>query len=200
MRVAKSLMVVSIGIGALAVGLPLGQMAYADGGGTPSSLPGAMPTKDLSGFANTYWYVPTEYLTSYQYSDQPSPNVMEVPDQTVWHFTSADKGFLHGCSFRSLDLGKSWTPATIVGSIAPNNQVLIGFYGQLLETSPGTLVQSGKRTYFLMQVSTGPIEEGNTHWAYMAQVTPRDPAWTNLPGTSVPGTKGQGIPAVDTGC
>ena len=195
MRIAKCLVVVSVGIGALAVGLPLGQMAYAEQGGTPSSLPGAMPTKDLSGYANTYWYVPTQYLPSYQYSTKTSPKVMEVPDQTVWHFTSTDNGYLHGCSYRSVDLGKTWAPSTIEGSIAPNNQVLIGFYGELLETSPGTLVQSDHHTYFQMQVSTGPVEKGITHWAYMAQVTSHDSAWTNLPGTG-----GQGITTVDTGC
>ena len=102
MRVAKCLVIVSVGIGALAVGLPLGQMAYAEQGGTPSSLPGAMPTKDLSGYANTYWYVPTQYLPSYQYSTKTSPKVMEVPDQTVWHFTTTGNGYLHGCSYRSV--------------------------------------------------------------------------------------------------
>jgi len=162
---------------------------------TPSST---MVTKDLTGFVNTYWYVPTAYLLSYQYNFNTSPKAQPRNDQTVWHITSVDNGFLLGCAFRSTNNGTNWQITTIVGSVTANNAVLLGFYGTTeINTSPGLLTSSSGQPAFLMQVSTGDsITGGLTHWAYMLPATSTDPAWTNLPGTN-----NQSIPAVTApGC
>ncbi len=160
----------------------------------PASSPARVqPAKDLSRFVGTYWYVPDKYLLAYVNVGGSKP-AQAVTDQTLWHFTKADRGYLLGCSYRSID-GGEWSASAIIGSVAPNNKVLFGFYGQILTLGTGTLVRDGGRSYFLMQASTGPATNGVTHWAYMAQVTASDAAWLSLPGTN-----GQSVPAVDTGC
>lgn len=164
--------------------------AAATEGAAPAS---AGAVKDLSSFVDTYWYVPAEYLLSYVNVGGGRPAVA-ASDQTLWHFTRADRGYLLGCSYRSIN-GGPWSPSAIVGSIAPNNAVSLGFYGQLLTVGTGTLVRRGARTLFLMQVSTGPAVNGVTHWAYMAKARPGTPVWDDLPGTG-----GQSVPSVDTGC
>lgn len=155
---------------------------------------GPPPTKDLSGFRDTYWYVPKQYLLAYQNVPGPSPAVA-VSDQTVWHFTKVNRGFLLGCSYRSIDGGGSWTTSSIIGSVAPNNQILFGFYADLVTVGSGTLVTTGGQSYFLMQVSTAPAINGLTHWAYMAKAKRNSRPWKSLPGTG-----GQSIPSVDSGC
>jgi hypothetical protein len=164
--------------------------ATASAGALPAS---AGAVKDLSSFVDTYWYVPAEYLLSYVNVGGGQPAVA-ASDQTLWHFTKADRGYLLGCSYRSIN-GGPWSPSAIVGSIAPNNAVSMGFYGQILTVGTGTLVRRGARTLFLMQVSTGPAVNGVTHWAYMAKARPGTPVWEDLPGTD-----GQSVPSVDTGC
>jgi hypothetical protein len=166
------------------------QPAAAAGGSTPTT---GRSVKDLSPFVGTYWYVPAEYLLSYVNVGGGRPPVA-ASDQTLWHFTKADRGYLLGCSYRSIN-GGPWSPSTIVGSIAPNNAVSMGFYGQILTVGTGTLVRHGARTLFLMQVSTGPAVNGVTHWAYMAKARPGTPVWDDLPGSG-----GQSVPSVDTGC
>lgn len=146
--------------------------------------PSTLATKDLSSYVNTYWYVPTDYLLAYSYSATSNPKTSTVNDQTIWHFTSSNAGFLLGCSFASTDNGATWSTATIVGSVTANNSVSIGFYGAMLTVGSGQLVTSSGQPAFLMQMSTGNGSSGLTHWAYMLPITSSDPAWTNLPGTN----------------
>lgn len=174
----------------LTVGALLSQAAAPAWGAPPSERP---TVQDLSSFVDTYWYVPGEYLLSYVNVGGGRPAV-PASDQTLWNFTKADRGYLLGCSYRSIN-GGEWSPSAIVGSIAPNNAVSMGFYGQILTVGTGTLIRRGARTLFLMQVSTGPTTNGVTHWAYMVRARPGTPAWDSLPGTG-----GQSVASVDTGC
>jgi len=154
------------------------------------------PTKDLSAFEDTYWYVPDGYLLAYRYTNLPEPKVKAVVDQTVWHLTKANEGYLLGCSFRTTTGGKLWSTSTIVGSVAPNDQVMMGFNsGKIINVASGTLISSRGHSVFLMQVAGTPPESSLTHWAYMVQVTPQDAAWYSLPGTN-----GWSVDRVDTGC
>jgi hypothetical protein len=75
------------------------------------SNPSTLATKDLSAFVNTYWYVPKDYLLAYSYSSSTSPKLTAVNDQTIWHFTSTNGGYLMGCSFASTNNGSTWTPS-----------------------------------------------------------------------------------------
>jgi hypothetical protein len=160
------------------------------------STPSTLETKDLSAFVNTYWYVPTDYLLAYSYSSSGNPKTTAVNDQTVWHFTSVNQGFLLGCSFASTNNGASWSASTIVGSVTANNSVSIGFYGSSLTVGSGQLTTSSGQPAFLMQMSTGNGTAGLTHWAYMLPITSANSAWTNLPGTN-----GVGVPtATASGC
>ena len=148
------------------------------------STPSTLATKDLSAFVNTYWYVPTDYLLAYTYSSSGNPKTNAVNDQTVWHFTSVNQGFLLGCSFASTNNGATWSASTIVGSVTANNSVSIGFYGSSLTVGSGQLTTSSGQPAFLMQMSTGNGTAGLTHWAYMLPVTSSNPVWSSLPGTN----------------
>ena len=168
--------------------------APTDPAPTAGTRSGTPATKSLSRYRDTYWYVPKKYLLAYKYESGPPATVRPATDQTVWHFTKARHGFLFGCSYQGIDQGP-WSPSKIIGSVTPDNRVLIGFYSSIDVAGSGTLVESGRRSYFLMQVSTGPRANGITHWAYMAEAKPGSRAWKRLPGTG-----GQSIPSVDTGC
>ena len=159
------------------------------------STPSTLATKDLSAFVNTYWYVPTDYLLAYTYNSSGNPKTTAVNDQTIWHFTAVNQGFLLGCSFASTNNGATWSASTIVGSVTANNSVSIGFYGSSLTVGSGQLTISGGQPTFLMQMSTGNGTAGLTHWAYMLPITSSDSVWTNLPGTnsvSVPSATASG--------
>ncbi len=160
------------------------------------SNPSTLATKDLSAFVNTYWYVPSDYLLAYAYNSSASPKTTAVNDQTIWHFTSANGGFLLGCSFASTNNGATWSPSTIVGSVTANNSVSFGFYGSSLTVGSGQLTTSSGQPVFLMQMSAGTGSSGLTHWAYMLPITSSDAAWSNLPGTN-----GVSVPtAIASGC
>lgn len=148
------------------------------------SNPSTLATKDLSAFVNTYWYVPQAYTLAYSYSSSSNPKTTAVRDQTVWNFTSANGGYLLGCSFTSTNNGASWTAATIVGSVTVNNTVALGFFDGLVTVGSGILTSSSGQPAFLMQMSSGIGPSGLTHWAYMLPITSSDPSWSSLPATN----------------
>jgi hypothetical protein len=172
------------------------------GGGSSSGTAqaqssGSVPAvKDLSTFANTYWYVPTTYLPAQKYVSIPSHSVTQVNDQTVWHFTSASNGYLFGCAFTTTDNGSNWSVSTLIGSVTINDMVSIGFFGSSLVVGQGQLTTAYSQPAFIMQMSAGSGTAGLTHWAYMLPITSSDANWTNLPGTSA-----QSVPTVTAaGC
>jgi hypothetical protein len=184
-------------VGALAMGMAMGPVGLTSAHAAepvPSDTTGIQATQNLTPFEGSYWYVPRAYLPAYLHQGDGKP-VVRIPDQTLWHFTDSADGYLLGCSYRSIDGGASWSPSAIVGSIAPDNSVQFGFYGEILTVGSGSLVGSRGRQTFLMQVSTGPASGGVTHWAYMVRARPGSPQWTSLPGTN-----GDSIASVDTGC
>lgn len=148
------------------------------------SNPSTLATKDLSAFVDTYWYVPKEYLLGYSYSATASPKLTAVEDQTIWHFTSVNGGYLMGCSFESTNKGATWSPATIIGSVTANNSVSLGFFSSILTVGSGQLTVSSGQPAFLMQMSAGVGPAGLTHWAYMLPITSSSADWSSLPGTN----------------
>jgi hypothetical protein len=178
-----------IGFFALAV-LVLSNLLSSCGGGTAQaqSSGGTPAVKDLTAYANTYWYVPTTYLPAQKYVSIPSHSITQVNDQTVWHFITASNGYITGCAFTSTDNGSSWSASTLVGSVTANNVVSIGFFGSSLVVGQGQLTTAYGQSAFLMQMSAGSGTAGLTHWAYMLPITSADSNWLNLPGTASPGT------------
>lgn len=178
----------------LVVGPTVGVAAAPSDGGGRADRGSSLPTKNLAAYRDTYWYVPRKYLTAYQYTSGGQPAVRRVSDQTLWHFTKARGGYLFGCSYQSIDR-QSWSPATIVGSVTPDNSVVIGFNAAIDVVGHGSLIEGQRRSHFLMQMSTGSRANGVNHWAYMVQATPGSRAWQRLPGTG-----GQSVRDVATGC
>ena len=180
-----------------ALALLLSSCGGGSGGTAQAQSSGSIPaTKDLSTFANTYWYVPTTYLPALKYVSIPSHSVTQVNDQTVWHFTLASNGYLMGCAFTTTDNGSSWSASTLVGSVTINDTVSIGFFGSSLVVGQGLLTTAYSQPAFIMQMSAGSGTAGLTHWAYMLPITSADANWSSLPGTS-----GQSVPtATAAGC
>lgn len=167
--------------------------------GTP-----ALP--DWSRLAGTYWYVPPESLPAMRLD---TGELAWMEDQTVWHLTGCQEGYLWGvCATllwpagqEPLASGPGSQPAafTVLGSITPEGRVYLAFIPQssLSSGAPtigvGRMVPHGGAWSFEMQMSSG---SGSTvaHWAYMMPVASGDPAWDSLPGCGV------SVPAMLEGC
>src|ERR1700741_3606654 len=88
--------------------------------------------------AGTYWYVPPENLLALQALNTTEPVIKALKDQTVWHITRAEDGYLAGIS--ATNLGQGWTYSLMVGSVAPDGAVKIPFspLGAAGPDGPGT--------------------------------------------------------------
>jgi hypothetical protein len=152
--------------------------------------------------AGTYWYVPPENLLALRAINTGEPAIEALKDQTVWHITRTEDGYLAGIS--ATNIGKGWSYNLMVGSISPDGMVKISF-SPLGAASPGdsgtatmtigdgSLFADGDDVAFLMQMTSGNAQMSVSHWAYMLPVTPDDPEWLSLPGypeTGIPDLKG----------
>jgi hypothetical protein len=151
--------------------------------------------------AGTYWYVPPENLLALQALNTTQPVIEALKDQTVWHITNAENGYIAGIS--ATNIGQGWTYNLMVGSVSPDGAVKISFsslgaanpdYSGMatMTIGDGSLFAEGDDVAFLMQMTSGSAQTSVTHWAYMLPVTPDDPEWSSLPG--YPET---GIPDLD---
>lgn len=141
--------------------------------------------------AGTYWYVPPENLLALRALNTAEPVIEALKDQTVWHITNAENGYIAGVS--ATNIGKGWAYNLMVGSVSPDGAVKISF-SSLGAASPGysgtatmtigdgSLFVDGDDIAFLMQMTSGGAPSSVTHWAYMLPVTPDDPEWSSLPG------------------
>jgi hypothetical protein len=145
----------------------------------------------ISWLAGTYWYVPSENLLAFQAPNTAEPLLKALMDQTVWHITRVEQGYLAGIS--ATNLGEGWKYRLMVGSVAPDGAVKIGFspLGAACPKDPttgsmtigdGSLFIDGDDVAFLMQMISGSAQASVSHWAYMLPVTPDDPQWHSLPG------------------
>jgi hypothetical protein len=152
--------------------------------------------------AGTYWYVPPENLLALRALNTPQPVITALTDQTVWHITRTENGYLAGIS--ATNIGEGWTYNLMVGSVAPDGTVKISFspLGALspgdsdtgtMTIGDGSLFADGDDVAFLMQMTSGSAQSSVSHWAYMLPVTPDDPEWHALPGypeTGIPDLTG----------
>ena len=144
---------------------------------------------------DTYWYVPVPYLPPVILVNLDPPQTAMIVDQTLWHITSVENGYVYGEV--ASNFGGGWTYSTLVGSITPDNAVSFSFTpasGSDLTVGAGTLVREEGAWFFEMQMTSGSGSASVTHWAYMAQSLPGDRAWESLPGYP-----GDSIPEVFAG-
>lgn len=132
---------------------------------------------------NTYWYVPVPYLPAVVLINLDPPQTTEIVDQTLWHITSVENGYVIGEV--ASNFGGGWGYSTLVGSITPDGAVSFSFTpesGGDLTVGNGTMVYKQGAWFFAMQMTTGSGSASITHWAYMAESLPGDRAWLSLPG------------------
>jgi len=132
---------------------------------------------------DTYWYVPVPYLPAVVLVNVDPPQTADVVDQTLWHITSVENGYVIGEV--ASNFGGGWSYSTLVGSITPDGAVSFSFTpagGGNLTVGIGTMVFDEGAWFFEMQMTTGSGTASITHWAYMAESLPGDRAWLSLPG------------------
>lgn len=132
---------------------------------------------------DTYWYVPVPYLPAVVLVNLDPAQTTEVVDQTLWHITSVENGYVIGEV--ASNFGGGWSYSTLVGSITPDGAVSFSFTpesGGDLTVGNGTMVLKEGAWFFEMQMTTGSGSASITHWAYMAESLPGDRAWLSLPG------------------
>lgn len=139
----------------------------------------------------TYWYCEADCMPALR--TRGTTAFEWVVDQTVWHVTGYRDGYFWGVASVLLtpageppDASRK-TDMTFFASVTPQGQVHVSFVTSARATTTGTgrITTRGGRTVFEMQMASGPGAALVLHWAYMAQVTPADPAWTHLPGAGV---------------
>jgi Ca2+-binding RTX toxin-like protein len=133
---------------------------------------------------DTYWYVPTPYLPAAVLVNLDPPLTSYIVDQTLWHITSVEDGYVIGDV--ATNFGGGWGYATLVGSITPEGTVSFSFTpsdpDSDITVGVGTMVYDEGAWFFAMQMTTGSGAANVTHWAYMAESEPGDRDWLSLPG------------------
>ena len=133
---------------------------------------------------DTYWYVPVPYLPAIVLVNLDPAQTTEVVDQTLWHITSVENGYVIGEV--ASNFGGGWGYSTLVGSITPERLGVVQLHADDpdadLTVGIGTMVLKEGAWFFEMQMTTGSGTASITHWAYMAESLPGDRAWLSLPG------------------
>jgi hypothetical protein len=133
---------------------------------------------------DTYWYVPVPYLPAIVLINVDPPQTVPIVDQTLWHITSVENGYVIGEV--ASNFGGGWSYSTLVGSISPDGSVSFSFTADDpdsdITVGIGTMVLDEGAWFFEMQMTTGSGTASITHWAYMAESLPGDRAWDSLPG------------------
>lgn len=115
--------------------------------------------------AGTYWYVPPEYLRAARINSTQSPPVW-MNDQTVWHITGSEDGYLWGDTAVQLFKGPQPQSESVdalrqSGSVTPDGSVYMAFIITANKPSAPTLgfgrmIEKGDAWVFgEMQMSSG---------------------------------------------
>ena len=150
---------------------------------------------DWAWLANTYWYVPPPSLPALQLD--PDKNTLSYQiDQTVWHITGYENGYLWGVTSVMMYSAGEEAPTrgprsrpshlTLLGTLFPSGQVQLTFVPQgkmgSVTTGLGQMVQRQGAWEFQMQMSTTRQGSQALHWANMVQTREGDESWSQLPG------------------
>lgn len=142
--------------------------------------------------ADTYWYVPTEYLPAVQL-DAATSEVGRVRDQTVYRIEAYQLGYFWGWTAVQLDAGGTGPVKPLcfrlVGSVTPEGDLNLSFTPVAVPTEPtigvGTMHPQRGAWAMELQMSSG-LRNQITHWARMQRCRPGWPCWSALPGVGVP--------------
>jgi hypothetical protein len=161
--------------------------------GHPTAIAVSPTVRRWSWLANTYWYVPPMNLPALLYNSSTG-TLIPVTDQTVFHITGYREGYFWGKAVTQLGSSAAST-STMIGSVTPEDQVLLTFTQTSTNSSPSITEGFGKmqrkfgQWTMENQMFTSPSETLQIgHWAYMLQTRPGMPSWNSLPsaGVSVP--------------
>ena len=72
---------------------------------------------------DTYWYVPVPYLPAAILVNTDPAQTAWVVDQTLWHITRVENGYVFGTV--AANLGTGWSYSTLVGSITPDGYLTL---------------------------------------------------------------------------
>lgn len=147
---------------------------------------------------DTYWYVPTAYLSALQFHPGQINPFAWASDQTVWNIVESRDGYFVGKAYIEFRADDNTTKPeylcrTLVGSMTPDGNVYLNFVPESIAGAAMATTGIGRvRTHdngivFEMQMTTG-VTFLLAHWAYMEQCKPGEDAWEQLPGVqcSVP--------------
>lgn len=204
-------------------GYPDSSVPYLVEDAPPAETPaGTTPQPDPSTIAawerleDTYWYVPPVNLPAQVLvspgDDAGDLRVLPVADQTVWHFETVRDGYVVGRVWANV--GGGWSEQILVGSVTPEGDVSFSFTpAEGASVNPvdgvevaeiivglGEVVEVDGEDAFLMQMTAGGGPGTITHWAWMLEADPDDPAWAALPGypdTGIPDLYPDAPPAED---
>lgn len=147
---------------------------------------------DWQWLVDTYWYVLPAQLPALQYD--PDDNALSwACDQTVWHVTGYRDGYLWGVCATVMqtagdDDGGRPVNLVLFGSVTPEGRVYLTFVPSARSRSAtvgiGRAIAHHGGVSMEMQMTSGS-DTRTTHWAYMAQVKPGEPAWEALPGVGI---------------
>merc|ERR1712048_28291 len=127
------------------------------------------------------WYVvPNATLLAYQLPDDHRNGPIGVVDQTIWHFTKVENGFLFGYVWRSLNNEFPENVARILATLTHTGDVEFYFYesSKIVNFAKGKY-DSLSDTFYDMQTSGGGSSV--VHWSWMVRETDLDKL---LPGTT----------------
>ncbi len=99
-----------------------------------------------------------------------------VADQTVWTIGSYNGGFFTGTAYTGID-GDPASSRSMLGTITNSGDVYITFYstGTItdndLVNGIGTFRKEQGTYRFIMQMNSGTVTSGLSHWSYMTHLT-----------------------------
>ena len=148
----------------------------------PTNIPEYFDTQQL---LNCYWVVP--YATIKAYAYKLDETLEPVIDQTVWEYTYVDGRYIFGNSytcFQRDDGTRSYSKATVSGSITPDNLISIDVKSSSNQLGIGTLKKNTvtDKWYFVMQTNNDSLV---IHWSYMVKATIDSEYYNNLPGINI---------------
>jgi hypothetical protein len=138
-------------------------------------------TGSVSMLSSDSWYVvPNATLLAYQLPDDQRNGPIGVVDQTIWHFTKVENGFLFGYVWRSLNNEFPQNVSRILATMTHTGDVEFYFYmsSKIVNFAKGKY-DSLNDTFYDMQTSGGGSNV--VHWSWMVRETDLD---RTLPGTT----------------
>ena len=124
---------------------------------------------------NNYWIVPKQTLKCQ--INNSDPNIKFGDDQTVWHITGVENGYVKGISYTTID-NVPTSKYDFNGSIDNNGNVLFTFNNSITAVGKFKYSRKNQEYIFEMQMNTNVIN----HWSYMIPTNKTKSTYYKLPG------------------